>query len=157
MFPTSRSNAAVAITYQLARLAGDHALARAMAEKSGREDFREAAYFDAGDWTKLGALPTPSNTSYPAAILGLRLMYQHLAGQPVAATVEALKKQPPDTSAVFIPSRVFRGQRMAGRMGGGSVTVKNLRIAKIDVEKGLIMINGAVPGKPDAILRIRGR
>lgn len=66
-------------------------------------------------------------------------------------------RAPGSIGASSFPSRVFKGQRMAGRMGGGSVTVKNIRIAKVDAEKGLILLSGAVPGKPDAILRIRGR
>jgi large subunit ribosomal protein L3 len=44
------------------------------------------------------------------------------------------------------PSRVFKGMRMGGRMGGDQVTVKNLRVAKIDVENNLLYIRGAVPG-----------
>ncbi len=48
--------------------------------------------------------------------------------------------------------RVFPGKRMAGRSGGGKVTIKNLEIAKIDQEKGLLMIKGAVPGPRNGIL-----
>lgn len=109
-------DAAVIIAHQLARIASDHAVSRAMAEKSERVDLREAAYFDAGAWAELGSLPPPNTTSYPAAILGLKLMYQNLAGQPIAATIEELKKQPQETSNVFIPSRVFRGLILANRV-----------------------------------------
>lgn len=44
------------------------------------------------------------------------------------------------------PSRVFKGMRMAGRMGGERVTVQNLRILKVIPEKNLLVVSGAVPG-----------
>lgn len=44
------------------------------------------------------------------------------------------------------PSRVFKGMRMAGRTGGERVTTENLRVLKVDVEKNLLMLQGAVPG-----------
>jgi len=44
------------------------------------------------------------------------------------------------------PAHVFKGTRMAGRMGGDRVTVKNLEVAAIDEEKNLIYVKGAVPG-----------
>lgn len=53
------------------------------------------------------------------------------------------------------PARVWPGKRMAGRMGGVSVTVKNLCIIKIDTDKGLMMVKGAVPGAPGGVVRIR--
>jgi len=44
------------------------------------------------------------------------------------------------------PGKVFKGKKMAGQMGNVSVTTQNLRVVKTDVERGLIMIRGAVPG-----------
>ncbi len=44
------------------------------------------------------------------------------------------------------PSRVFKGMRMAGRMGGKKVTTENLRVVKIDAEKNLLLLKGTVPG-----------
>jgi len=46
--------------------------------------------------------------------------------------------------------------RMAGRMGSDRVTVKNLKIVKIDKDKNQILISGAVPGKRGTLLEIRG-
>lgn len=54
------------------------------------------------------------------------------------------------------PQRVIKGRRMAGRMGGERVTVRNLEIAKIDSEKNLIAIKGAIPGRRGTLLEIRG-
>lgn len=53
------------------------------------------------------------------------------------------------------PSRVFKGLRMAGRMGGKRVTVRNLKVVKVDVEKNLLFIKGAVPGARNSIVEIR--
>lgn len=54
------------------------------------------------------------------------------------------------------PQRVIKGRRMAGRMGGERVTVRNLEIAKIDSEKNLIAIKGAIPGRKGTLIEIRG-
>ncbi len=53
------------------------------------------------------------------------------------------------------PSRVFRGTRLPGRMGGAQVTVKNLKVTKIDAENNLIYIKGAVPGGRNSLVFIR--
>jgi large subunit ribosomal protein L3 len=53
------------------------------------------------------------------------------------------------------PSRVLKGMRMAGRMGGARVTTKNLLIVKVDVEQNLIYVRGAVPGPKTGYLAIR--
>lgn len=53
------------------------------------------------------------------------------------------------------PSRVFKGMRGTGRMGGKQVTVKNLQIVKIDADQNLIYVRGAVPGPKTAYLAIR--
>jgi large subunit ribosomal protein L3 len=53
------------------------------------------------------------------------------------------------------PSRVFKGMRMAGRMGGDRVTALGLKIAKIDVENHLIYVKGCVPGPSGRLVEIR--
>lgn len=55
-------------------------------------------------------------------------------------------RAPGSIGASAFPSRVMKGMRMGGRMGGDQVTVKNLRVAKIDLENNLIYVRGAVPG-----------
>lgn len=54
------------------------------------------------------------------------------------------------------PQHTIKGQRMHGRMGTDRVTVKNLKIAKIDVEKNLLFVKGAVPGYRGTLLQIQG-
>lgn len=50
--------------------------------------------------------------------------------------------------------RVAKGMRMAGRMGGNRVTVKNLKVLKVDAANGEIIISGAVPGAPGSLVEI---
>ena len=52
--------------------------------------------------------------------------------------------------------RVPKGMRMAGRMGGDSITVKNLKVVQIDSEKGEILIKGALPGRRGTLVEILG-
>jgi large subunit ribosomal protein L3 len=53
------------------------------------------------------------------------------------------------------PQRVLKGKRMAGRMGGERVTVKNLKVYSVDTDKGLVLVTGAVPGRRGTLLEIR--
>jgi len=53
------------------------------------------------------------------------------------------------------PQRVIKGKKMPGRMGTERITVKNLKIAKVDIENNIIMIKGAVPGHRGTLLEIR--
>lgn len=52
------------------------------------------------------------------------------------------------------PQRVLKGKKMAGRMGGDRVTIKNLEIIEVDKEKNLIYLRGAVPGARNSLLEI---
>ena len=52
--------------------------------------------------------------------------------------------------------RVVKGMRMAGRMGGDRVTVRNLRILQVDPTTSTLLISGAIPGRPGTLVEIRG-
>lgn len=52
------------------------------------------------------------------------------------------------------PSRVFPGTKIAGRSGGSRVTTRNLQVARVDTEKNLLMVKGAVPGPTNALVYI---
>lgn len=52
------------------------------------------------------------------------------------------------------PGRVYPGKRMAGRLGGKRVTIPKLTVVRVDPERNLLLIKGAVPGKPGALLSI---
>ena len=64
-------------------------------------------------------------------------------------------RKPGSIGASSTPSRVFKGMRMAGRMGGDRVTVLNLRVHAVDLEKGLLLVKGAVPGARGRIVFVR--
>ena len=53
------------------------------------------------------------------------------------------------------PQRVLKGKRMAGRMGGNRVSVKNIEVVKVDAERKVIALKGAVPGKRGTMVEIR--
>jgi len=53
------------------------------------------------------------------------------------------------------PGRVFKGKKMAGHMGSERVTVQNLEVVRVDAEKNLLLIKGAVPGAPGSNLIVR--
>ncbi len=62
----------------------------------------------------------------------------------------------PGSIGSSFPEHVMKGKRMAGRMGGDRVSVKNLKIAAVDAENNLIAVMGAVPGKNGSLVEIRG-
>lgn len=64
-------------------------------------------------------------------------------------------RQPGSIGAGTTPGRVFPGKKMAGRMGGNKVTVKNLQIIDIHAEQNLIIVKGSIPGKPGSIISIK--
>jgi len=53
------------------------------------------------------------------------------------------------------PGKIFKGLRMAGRMGVDKVTVQNLTVHAVDTEKGLLLVKGAVPGNKGSLVVIR--
>ena len=64
-------------------------------------------------------------------------------------------RKPGSIGASSTPSRVFRGMKMAGRMGGDRVTVQGLQVHSVDLEKGLLLVKGAVPGARGRIVFVR--
>jgi large subunit ribosomal protein L3 len=64
-------------------------------------------------------------------------------------------RAPGSIGASAFPSRVMKGMRMGGRMGGDQVTVKNLRVAKVDAENNLLYIRGAVPGGRNGLVFVQ--
>ncbi|WP_018347763.1 50S ribosomal protein L3 [Longispora albida] len=69
--------------------------------------------------------------------------------------VQRKHRSPGSIGACATPGRVFKGVRMAGRMGGVRFTVQNLAVQAVDTENNLILIKGAVPGPKGAVVLIR--
>ncbi len=64
-------------------------------------------------------------------------------------------RAPGSVGAASYPARVFKGMRMAGRMGGEKVKVQNLRVLKVIPEKNLLVVKGAVPGHKNSYITIQ--
>lgn len=64
-------------------------------------------------------------------------------------------RAPGSIGACATPARVFKGMRMAGRMGGEKVTTLNLEVAGVDAERGLLLLNGSVPGPKGSVVLVR--
>ena len=65
-------------------------------------------------------------------------------------------RKPGSIGASATPSRVFKGIKMAGRMGGKRVTQLGLVVHDVDVEKNLLLVKGAVPGPKNGLVEVRG-
>ncbi len=79
----------------------------------------------------------------------------HFAGGPKTHGQSDRLRAPGSIGGSSFPSHTWKGQRMAGRMGGEQVTVKNLEVVEIDVQKNLLLLKGAVPGKKNSLLTIK--
>ena len=64
-------------------------------------------------------------------------------------------RAPGSIGASSFPSRVVKGMRMGGHMGDDRVTVRNLKVIRVDPDNNLLLVEGAVPGGPNAIVVIR--
>jgi large subunit ribosomal protein L3 len=69
--------------------------------------------------------------------------------------VQRKHRSPGSIGACATPARVFKGTRMAGRMGNARTTTQNLTVHAIDAEKGLLLIKGAVPGPAGGLVLVR--
>src|SRR6186997_1884959 len=64
-------------------------------------------------------------------------------------------RAPGSIGASSYPSRVVKGMRMGGHMGADRVTVRNMKVLRVDAENNLLMLEGSVPGGPNAIVVVR--
>jgi large subunit ribosomal protein L3 len=69
--------------------------------------------------------------------------------------VQRKHRSPGSIGGCATPARVFKGLRMAGRMGAARTTTMNLRVHGVDAERGLLLIKGAVPGPDGALVLVR--
>jgi len=79
----------------------------------------------------------------------------NFAGQPASHGVSLTHRSHGATGSRQDPGRVFKGKKMAGRMGGDRITTLNLKVYRIDPVRNLVFVHGAVPGRQGAIVRIR--
>lgn len=84
------------------------------------------------------------------------VMKRHgFAGLRASHGVHRKHRSPGSIGGCATPGRVFKGLRMAGRMGNEKVTVQNLKIHAVDAERGLLLVRGAVPGNAGSVVVVR--
>lgn len=84
------------------------------------------------------------------------VMKRHnFGGLPASHGVSVSHRSPGSIGQRQTPGRVFKGKRMAGRMGGDRRTIENLQIVRVDVERNLLLVRGAVPGSAGGEVVVR--
>lgn len=76
----------------------------------------------------------------------------HFGGGSVTHGQSDRMRAPGSVGGSSYPSRVFKGTRMAGRMGGDRVTVRNIKIVRVDAENNIVMVRGAIPGAKNGMV-----
>ena len=108
----------------------------------------DAATFEAGEGVDV------SGTTKGKGFAGV--MKRHgFAGVSASHGAHRNHRKPGSIGACATPGRIFKGLRMAGRMGGNRRTVENLTIQAVDTEKGLLLISGAIPGPKNGVVLVR--
>jgi large subunit ribosomal protein L3 len=79
----------------------------------------------------------------------------HFRGGPKTHGQSDRHRAPGSIGAGTTPGRVWKGQKMAGRMGGKRVTVQNLEVVEVILDRNLILVKGSVPGARNTLLQIR--
>ena len=102
---------------------------------------------------KEGDLVDVTGTSKGKGFAGVVKRYG-FAGGPKTHGQSDRHRHPGSIGATTSPGRVFKGTRMAGRMGGQRVTVRKLEVLRADPERNLLLIKGAVPGAKNGLLLI---
>jgi len=106
------------------------------------------------DVFEAGQLVDVSGTTKGKGYAGV--MKRHgFAGLRASHGVQRKHRSPGSIGGCATPGRVFKGLRMAGRMGSDRVTIQSLTVHSVDPERNLILIKGAVPGPKGALVLIR--
>ncbi len=80
---------------------------------------------------------------------------RHHFGGGAATHGSMFHRAPGSIGASSFPSRVVKGMRAAGRMGGGRVTVRNLKVLRVDADNHLLVVEGGIPGAPSGYVIVR--
>ena len=98
-----------------------------------------------------------NNLSFPYDELsdnGITLLFKGNAG-PKTHGQSDRHRAPGAIGAGTTPGRVFKGMRMAGRMGGERVTISNLEVVIVDADRNLLAVKGAIPGAKEGLVMIK--
>ncbi|MDV8001234.1 50S ribosomal protein L3 [Rhodococcus sp. IEGM 1408] len=123
------------------------------------DNAEQAAAFELGqeigaDVFEDGAFVDVTGTSKGKGFAGT--MKRHgFHGQGASHGTQAVHRRPGSIGGASTPGRVFRGKKMAGRMGNDRVTTMNLTVHKVDAEAGVLLIKGAIPGRNGGLVMVR--
>jgi large subunit ribosomal protein L3 len=78
----------------------------------------------------------------------------HFSGGPASHGASKVHRHPGSSAANSYPGHIFKGKKMAGRMGGEQVTTKGLTVFSVDAENNLILIQGSIPGANNGLVLI---
>jgi large subunit ribosomal protein L3 len=119
----------------------------------------DASAYEVGQEIRVDVLSAGEHVDVTAVSRGkgfAGVMKRHnFQGQGAAHGNHKKHRAPGAVGACATPSRVFKGTRMAGRMGGQRVTTLNLEVVEADAERDLLLIKGAVPGPRGGVVLIR--
>jgi large subunit ribosomal protein L3 len=79
----------------------------------------------------------------------------HFGGGPVTHGQSDRRRAPGSLGGSSYPSRVYKGLRMAGRMGNARVTTRNLKVVRVDAENNIVMVRGSIPGAKNGMVLIQ--
>src|SRR5690554_6284494 len=129
-----------------------------------RRHFTEVRTADAGEYTlgqelavdifEAGAKVDVVGTSKGKGFAGV-MKRHNFAGVSASHGAHRNHRKPGSIGASATPGRVFKGKKMAGRMGGERVSVRGLTVHSVDLDKGLLLVKGAVPGARGRIVFVR--
>ncbi|CAM2778240.1 50S ribosomal protein L3 [Actinomyces slackii] len=106
------------------------------------------------DTFEVGQLVDVTGTSKGKGFAGV--MKRHgFAGVGASHGAHRNHRKPGSIGACATPGRIFKGLRMAGRMGNAKRTVQNLKIRGVDADKGVLLVNGAIPGPKGSVVVVR--
>ncbi len=112
-------------------------------------DSVNASAFEVGDLVEVSAISKGKGFQGVVKRHGFK-------GGPRSHGQKHSERAPGSIGAVW-PQRVLKGKRMAGRMGGDRITVKNLKVVAVDQETNTLMISGAIPGRRGTLVEVRGK
>jgi large subunit ribosomal protein L3 len=116
------------------------------------ESFKVGDKFDVGVFS-IGDTVRIIGTSKGLGFQGA-VRRHHFRGGPKSHGQSDRVRAPGSVGASSYPSRTWKGQRMAGHMGAQQVTARNVMVKAVELEHNIIMVKGAVPGKPGGLLKI---
>lgn len=117
-------------------------------------DYKVGQEFKIADVLEAGAKADVSGVSKGKGFSGV-MKRHNFKGQQASHGNHKKHRAPGSIGACATPARVFKGMRMAGRMGGEQVTTLNLRVFGVDADRDLLLLEGSVPGPKGSVVLVR--